>query len=200
MTLVERLLQEMTALKQIVFELKASPVKEKITHFPVERVFYFPVEIPVEVEKIVEIPKVVFVEKPDKNMCSIGVGTWEPIPVSTSGADDANIVFDVQKPVEREKLDEKDVEKVWPRPGERWKFNDVVPAVQTYEDSNGKTENINNSMACRGGNKQYSRTLEILEVSESGNMVKIKGTHNMEWIRGWIQAVDSDGRLIFEKA
>ena len=86
MTLVERLLQEMTALKQTVFELKANPVKGKIVHLPVARVFYAPVEIPVEVEKIVDPPKVVLVEKPDRKMCSIGVGTWEPIPVSGMSA------------------------------------------------------------------------------------------------------------------
>ena len=87
---------------------------------------------------------------------------------------------------------------VWPAPGEQWQFNGRADYVQTYADSGGLAMNKGNCMGCRGGNRNYQRVVEIEEVELPGQMVKIRGTHNMTWVKGWISAVDDGGQLIFD--
>ena len=72
-------------------------------------------------------------------------------------------------------------------------------SVQTYEDSQCKAANRNNSMGCFGGNARYPRVVDIVEALEECKVVKIKGTDNMTWVRGGIQATDDNGDIIFEK-
>ena len=42
--------------------------------------------------------------------------------------------------------------------------------------------------------------IDQIDVAEMGGLVKIKGTHNMTWVQGWIKAVDSTGHLIFDRS
>ena len=60
--------------------------------------------------------------------------------------------------------------------GEFWKFNDRVSSIQAYGDKNGEEIIKNKSMACRGGNANYFRTVKIIEVASEGRMIKIQGT------------------------
>lgn len=85
----------------------------------------------------------------------------------------------------------------WPIAGETWIFNGKLQGVPVYDDAHRKSRG--SFLGCTDGNTRTDfREVLIMDVSCS-EFVKIQGTSNMGWLRGWIKATDAGGDLIFDR-
>ncbi|CAJ1408003.1 unnamed protein product [Effrenium voratum] len=85
----------------------------------------------------------------------------------------------------------------WPRPGETWVFTGIVDHVDLYRsaDSNEWV----NEMTCRGQNSER-RMVNIVSVLPQQNMVEIRGTDKLKFVKGWARMVDDNGQWLLEEA
>eukprot|EP00438_Fugacium_kawagutii_P000836 Skav202986 [mRNA] locus=scaffold2267:24288:31069:- [translate_table: standard] len=85
---------------------------------------------------------------------------------------------------------------VWPKAGETWVFTGVTEAVQLYRSAEG-TEWVN-EMTCRSQSER--RMVTIISALPQQNMVEIRGTDKLKFVKGWTRMVDDDGNWLLEQA
>mmetsp|Transcript_36895 Transcript_36895/g.82415 ORF Transcript_36895/g.82415 Transcript_36895/m.82415 type:complete len:452 (+) Transcript_36895:69-1424(+) len=84
-----------------------------------------------------------------------------------------------------------------PKAGETWVFTGCVDRVDLYRDS-GASEWVN-EMTCRGPNNER-RMVTIVSVKADQQMVEIRGTDKLKFVKGWVGLLDSDGAALLEQA
>ena len=87
---------------------------------------------------------------------------------------------------------------VWPKAGEKWKFNVCQGGTAVYADKAG-LERVSSIAYSAGHRDWYFREVVILESDPTHNLVKIKGTLNMHWLEGWIDVLGDNGKLVVDK-
>jgi len=85
---------------------------------------------------------------------------------------------------------------VWPRAGETWVFTGAVDAVDLYRSPEA-TEWVN-EMTCRSASER--RMVTIISALPQQNMVEIRGTDKLKFVKGWARMVDDSGNWLLEKA
>lgn len=85
---------------------------------------------------------------------------------------------------------------VWPKAGETWVFTGAVDQVDLYRAADA-TEWVN-EMTCRSQSER--RMVTIISALPQQNMVEIRGTDKLKFVKGWTRMVDADGQWLLEKA
>mmetsp|Transcript_9210 Transcript_9210/g.15714 ORF Transcript_9210/g.15714 Transcript_9210/m.15714 type:complete len:439 (+) Transcript_9210:49-1365(+) len=85
---------------------------------------------------------------------------------------------------------------VWPKAGETWVFTGAVEHVDLYRSAEG-TEWVN-EMTCRSQSER--RMVTIISALPQQNMVEIRGTDKLKFVKGWARMVDDNGNWLLEKA
>ncbi|CAK9061175.1 unnamed protein product [Durusdinium trenchii] len=83
----------------------------------------------------------------------------------------------------------------WPKPGETWVFTGCVEQVDLYRTADA-TEWVN-EMACRSQSER--RAVNIISALPQQNMVEIRGTDKLKFVKGWARMVDDHGNWLLEK-
>ncbi|CAE6919674.1 unnamed protein product [Symbiodinium natans] len=84
-----------------------------------------------------------------------------------------------------------------PKPGETWVFTGSVDRVDLYRDP-GATEWVND-MTCRGPNNDR-RMVTIVSMDSQLQMVEIRGTDKLKFVKGWARLLDDSGAWLIEQA
>lgn len=85
---------------------------------------------------------------------------------------------------------------VWPKAGETWVFTGAVEHVDLYRSAEG-SEWVN-EMTCRSQSER--RMVTIISALPQQNMVEIRGTDKLKFVKGWARMVDDNGNWLLEKA
>mmetsp|Transcript_13252 Transcript_13252/g.36379 ORF Transcript_13252/g.36379 Transcript_13252/m.36379 type:complete len:452 (-) Transcript_13252:35-1390(-) len=84
----------------------------------------------------------------------------------------------------------------WPKAGEIWVFTGVASEVDVYRDAAGLE--WANQVKC--SDKNGRRAVTIVAAPESTNLVEIRGTDKIKFVKGWMKVVDDSETWLMERA